>query len=875
MSRLLHVLFALALLLRCACAQFGYDTVTYQGVAPGVHQTNVNNLSAQGYRMTSLAVAGGQLAANYSAVWVRQTGPAWVTAHGMTQAQFVTQDAAWDALGYRPKLITAGGTGGSTVFAAIYVNDGVDAAFELGLGAYNLSVEVENQRLAGRRMVSCAAYANAGQSQLYAPVFEAVDDVDWGHHISADGTAFAAHVAAFTDAECRPAFLATNEQGRHLSIWHDDKVGGWAWVSERTAAQFAADELTMQANGLAPLCVAARGSGAAARFGGLFVQRLTAYPRTLSRTGLLRPQMAAFDTMMENHMVATRVRNASIAVLKDGRLVHARGYTFAEAGQPQTTPISLFRAGSISKALTGMVAHDCIEDGVGGLQLDTTLWSQLPQFPAGAGVPSIRLRHLLNHTSGMNQDFNEVSDVATWFANGGPLVLPPDETTIVRYSMTTDTADFGSYVYNNVGLAAAGRMVEQVTGQDYAVALQQRLLAPLGITRFGIMPGTSSGLLPGEMRYHLAIPYLRSGNLDAAQPLMAPQYCQHFWDSAGGVVTSAVDLARVIAGSFQIGADSPVFPVSRQDLMLQRRTFNSPGGAARTITDSAWHWKDYGNGDYSFWHDGSQDGFKAFATFRPDGTGVVVMFNGDYRVNLDEIDDAIDAVTSWPTDDQFPIYGLPSFPRTPQFGGFSLTTLSNVTRGSYLLGGQALDQVTHATFAGQTLLPGTPTAWAGGYLELTSPTVLRVHPPQGLAPGVYPLQAFSAQGASNVVMLTVTHAPAFVCQTPEYVIGGGMPFAVIAGRGALSDLSWVALTFSQSNLPSVAPGIVSLDLGAAFSDVFATDLQPFSPVERTARWNFAGLSGYQDTWFQCAALDLTAPSWFPLTVSPAVMMERH
>ncbi|MCB9878154.1 MAG: serine hydrolase [Planctomycetes bacterium] len=873
MVRLFHLVLTIACLLGGAAAQFGYDTVTYHGVSGAVHQTNINNLSGQGYRMISLAVAGDLLTANYSAVWLRQTGSVWVTAHGMTHSQLLSQDAVWDAQGYRPKLITASGVGGSAVFAAIYVNDGVDAVLVDDLTGNGLYYAAQDQRNAGRRMVSCGTYTTSNQLQRFMPVFEAADDVDWGLHFS-DANAFGGDVAAFADAECRPAFLATHDQGLVVSVWHDDKVGGWAWVSERTAAQFAADELSMQASGLAPLCVAARGSGANARFAGLFVQRLTAYPRTLSRTGLARLSMVPFDAMMENEMVARRVRNASIAVIKDGRLVHARGYTFAEAGQPQTTPVSLFRTGSISKALTGMVAHDCIQHGVGGLQLDTTLWSKLPQFPAGSGITGVKLRHLLNHTSGMTQDFSEL-DAAAWFANGGPLVLPPDETTIVRYAMTSATVDFGSYVYNNVGAAAAGCMVEAVTGQDYAVALQQRLLSPLGITRFGIMSGPSADLLPGEMRYHLAIPYLRTGNLDAAAPLMAPQYCQHFWDSAGGVVTSAVDLARVIAGSFQIGADSPVFPVSRQDLMLQRRTFTSPGGSPRTVTDSAWHWKDYSNGDYTFWHDGAQDGFKAMAMFRPDGIGVVVMFNGDYRVSLDQIEAAIDAITTWPTDDQFPVYGLPSFPRTPQFGGFSLTSLSNVTRGSYLLGGEALDQVTHATFVGQTLLPGTPTAWAGGYLELVSPTVLRVHPPQGLAPGVYPLQAFSAQGASNIVMLTVTHAPTFVCQSPEYVIGGAMPFAVIAGRGAMSDLSWVALAFSQSSQPSVAPGIVSLDLGAAFSDFFASDLVQFSSLERTVRWDFAGLSGYQGIWFQCAAIDLLAPSLFPLDVCPPIMMERH
>jgi len=408
-------------------------------------------------------------------------------------------------------------------------------------------------------------------------------------------------------------------------------------------------------------------------------------------------------------------------------------------------------------------------------------------------------------------------------------------------------------------------------------ALGSRLMAPLGITRFHRMQGPRTLLWPGEVHYHLANPYLRAGNFYADGRLMAPQYSQRFWDSAGGVVTSAVDVARVIAGSFQIGADSPVFSVARQNAILNRQSFPVYGnpGTTQGWTEGAWGWKEHAPGEYTYWHDGAQDGFRAFAMFRSDGVGVVVLFNGDHRVSLDAIQTAIDQVNTWPTSDQFPNHGLPSFPRTPQFVGFSSTTLPNVTKQAYVLSGQNLDQVTHVTFGPHTLVPTLSTAWENGYLELVSPTQLRLHPPQGLTPGSFATRAFSAQGGGNTIQLTVTLAPTFVCAVQDYVLGGAMPFSVFAGQGQLSNLSWVALTFSQSNLPSVAPGIVSFALGASFTDFFATDLQPFAPGSRTVRWDLPGLGGYQDTWFQCAAIDFAAPLQFPLVTTPAVRLNRN
>jgi hypothetical protein len=71
---------------------------------------------------------------------------------------------------------------------------------------------------------------------------------------------------------------------------------------------------------------------------------------------------------------------------------------------------------------------------------------------------------------------------------------------------------------------------------------------------------------------------------------MAPQYNQRFFDAAGGIVAAVVDVARVVAGSFQVGDDSPVFTAARQQAMLTRHTVDKPGSGTQGVTDCEWHW---------------------------------------------------------------------------------------------------------------------------------------------------------------------------------------------------------------------------------------------------------------------------------------------
>src|SRR5262245_47206970 len=92
----------------------------YHGVTGAQHQANFNIYSAQGFRMISLSVYSDPSDARYAAVWVQRSGPAWVAVHGVDAAGYQSFFNNWTAKGFVPVLVSATGTSGNAVFAAVF-----------------------------------------------------------------------------------------------------------------------------------------------------------------------------------------------------------------------------------------------------------------------------------------------------------------------------------------------------------------------------------------------------------------------------------------------------------------------------------------------------------------------------------------------------------------------------------------------------------------------------------------------------------------------------------------------------------------------------------------------------------------------------------
>src|SRR5690349_11389733 len=75
--------------------------------------------------------------------------------------------------------------------------------------------------------------------------------------------------------------------------------------------------------------------------------------QTIPVTGPPAPDLASFDRVITDLMKKWEVPGAGVAVMKDGRLILARGYGYADRqNREEVRPNSLFRLASCTKAFT-------------------------------------------------------------------------------------------------------------------------------------------------------------------------------------------------------------------------------------------------------------------------------------------------------------------------------------------------------------------------------------------------------------------------------------------------------------------------------------------------------------------------------------------
>ncbi len=93
----------------------------------------------------------------------------------------------------------------------------------------------------------------------------------------------------------------------------------------------------------------------------------------------------------------------SVAVVKDDELVYQRAFGFANGPAGiEATPKSIYRWWSLTKILTAIAIFQLHERGQ--LDIEDEVRQYLPFFQTtfrGDDAPTMRLRHLLNHSSGL------------------------------------------------------------------------------------------------------------------------------------------------------------------------------------------------------------------------------------------------------------------------------------------------------------------------------------------------------------------------------------------------------------------------------------------------------------------------------------------
>lgn len=180
---------------------------------------------------------------------------------------------------------------------------------------------------------------------------------------------------------------------------------------------------------------------------------------------------------------------AAVLVIKDGRVVHEKGYGLAnlETKSP-VKPDTLFLLGSLTKQFTAMAVMILAEQGL--LKFGDPLSKFFPQFPKYA--EAITVKHLLNHTSGL-PDYEKLFVEKLIIDKDWPrsTKLPPsmveptakDALALLAREPKLDFEPGTKFEYSNSGYVVLGQIIEKVSGRSFAKFLKRHIFDPLEMER--------------------------------------------------------------------------------------------------------------------------------------------------------------------------------------------------------------------------------------------------------------------------------------------------------------------------------------------------------------------------------------------------------
>ncbi|MCB0052617.1 MAG: beta-lactamase family protein, partial [Caldilinea sp.] len=348
------------------------------------------------------------------------------------------------------------------------------------------------------------------------------------------------------------------------------------------------------------------------------------------RIAAVRPELDAIATeFSEKHKLPA----LAYGVVAGGRLVHSGATGWADiAGQQQASTATLFRIASMTKSFAALAVLQLRD--AGALALDDRADAYVPElatlvYPT-ADAPAITLRHLLTMSAGWPED-------NAW----GDRQLALDDASfsaLLARGVPFASAPGTQYEYSNLGYMVLGRVVSRVAGMPFQQYVNERILAPLGMTQ-------TCWNVDGTTVLSVARGYEEVDGAWVEEPLA---WMRSAGDTAafGGLYTTVEDLARWVALFLSAwppreGDEPAVLRRASLREMQQAATARPPWLSSTALGVRALPETDaYGYGLYAVYaaglgrtvqHPGGLPGFGSHMAWLPDrDLGVVAFANRTY-----------------------------------------------------------------------------------------------------------------------------------------------------------------------------------------------------------------------------------------------------
>lgn len=348
----------------------------------------------------------------------------------------------------------------------------------------------------------------------------------------------------------------------------------------------------------------------------LIVVLLLINPVLYAKKSTGKINLKGFPQFVEKMLKEWEVQGAAVSIVKDGKLVFARGFGYRDVkNKLAVTPDTLFAIGSCTKAFTATVLGILVDEGK--LEWDKPVRTYLPSFKLQDPVASEQMTpvDLVTHRSGLPRH-----DLI-WY--GSPAAR---KDLFKRLQFLEPSKGFRStFQYNNLMFMTAGYMAGKITGMSWEELVQKKIFDPLG------MKTSNFSVKDSQKAKDFSFPYSKRDekivkipfrNIDEIGP-------------AGSINSSVNEMAQWILLNLNKGKIGDKQVISEKTL----QTLHTPRMVTAPLSkDKEFLYSAYGMG----WgisayrghpvvaHGGGIDGFISRVVFLPrDNAGIVVLTNTD------------------------------------------------------------------------------------------------------------------------------------------------------------------------------------------------------------------------------------------------------
>lgn len=355
--------------------------------------------------------------------------------------------------------------------------------------------------------------------------------------------------------------------------------------------------------------------------------------RSLAQTGIPVLELAHCDESMQQFMRRWNVPGASVALAKDGRLVYARAFGYADAARTvPLQPYHLLRVASISKTVTALAIMKLVEEGK--LSLSHPVFGARGYLSSLAytreihdrRLYAITVQQLLEHTAGWDRRIGcdgygtcDPVEFPTHVAAIMGVPNPVGDSTLIRYLLRQglNRAPGTHYAYSNIGYLILGKVLETVTHTPYETWMREHLLLPAGVQEAHLGHNLPIARLERESSYQSRYQMLSCYDTGELVPAAEGGYQLEAMSAHGGWLFSARDLVRLMLAADGTAGQPGLLAAATLRSMRQPSAVG--GTYAKGWMVDARH----------CWHTGQLDGTASLLGCTPDGYTWVILLNGN------------------------------------------------------------------------------------------------------------------------------------------------------------------------------------------------------------------------------------------------------